>query len=213
MAGNYLEVGVAEVETRIEYRPVVLRTSPALEMDEEQFFEFCQQNKDLRIERTAGGDLEIMPPTGGETGNRNFKIALQLGVWMESDSTGVAFDSSTGFRLPNGATRSPDAAWVRRERLAELMAKQKLLFLPLCPDFVVELRSQTDSRPLLQDKLQEYIENEARLGWLIDATERRVYVYRPGSRVEQLDAVPSLSGETELPGFTMDLCKIWEPGF
>ena len=204
---------MAEATIRVEYQPVILRTAPVLEMDEEQFFQFCQLNRDLRIERTAEGDLEIMPPTGGETGSRNFKIALQLGTWTEQDGTGVAFDSSTGFRLPNGATRSPDAAWVRRERLADLTADQKQKFLPLCPDFVVELRSPTDSLPLLQDKMREYVENGARLGWLLDPTEHRVYVYRPGSEVEQLDGVYSLSGETELPEFTMDLRKVWEPGF
>ena len=175
---------MAEATIRVEYQPVVLRTAPALEMDEEQFFQFCQLNKDLRIERTAEGNLEIMPPTGGETGNRNFKIALQLGVWTESDGTGVAFDSSTGFRLPDGATRSPDAAWVRRERLADLTADQKQKFLPLCPDFVVELRSPTDSLPLLQDKMEEYIENGARLGWLIDRmpTGRQTSLCLPSGR-------------------------------
>lgn len=213
IAAATLEVEVAEATIRVEYRPVVLQTAPALEMDEEQFFEFCQLNKDLRIERTAEGNLEIMPPTGGETGNRNFRIALQLGVWTESDGTGVAFDSSTGFLLPNGATRSPDAAWVRRERLADLTAEQKPKFLPLCPDFVVELHSPTDSLPLLQDKMREYIANDARLGWLTDPTERRVYVYRPDAEVEQLEEASSLSGDPELPGFMLDLRKIWEPGF
>lgn len=200
------------VKTRVEYQPVVLHTEPALKIGEEQFFEFCQINRDLRIERTAEGDLEIMPPTGGETGNRNFRISLQLGVWMERDGTGVAFDSSTGFRLPNGATRSPDAAWVRREKLAELTAEQKQKFLPLCPDFVVELRSPTDSLPLLQDKMREYLENGVRLGWLLDPAERRVYVYRPGTEVEQLDSASSLPGDPVLSGFVLDLRKIWEPG-
>ncbi len=202
---------MAEATIRVEYQPVILRTAPALEMDAEQFFQFCQLNKDLRIERTAEGNLEIMPPTGGETGNRNFRIALQLGVWTESDGTGVAFDSSTGFRLSNGATRSPDAAWVRQERLAELTAEQKQKFLPLCPDFVVELRSPTDSLTLLQDKMQEYIENGARLGWLIDPADKRVYVYRPDAEVEHLKGISSLSGEPVLSGFTLDLRKIWEP--
>lgn len=201
------------VKTRVEYRPIVLHTNPVLKMGEEQFFEFCRLNRDLRIERTAEGDLEVMPPTGGETGNRNLKIAVQLGTWAERDSTGVAFDSSTGFRLPNEATRSPDAAWVKRERLVDLTAEQKQKFLPLCPDFAVELRSPTDSLTLLQDKMREYVENDARLGWLIDPSERRVYVYRPGVEVEQLDGASSLSGEPELPGFKLDLRGIWEPGF
>lgn len=201
------------VKTRVEYRPIVLHTNPVLKMGEEQFFEFCRLNRDLRIERTAEGDLEVMPPTGGETGNRNLKIAVQLGTWAERDSTGVPFDSSTGFRLPNGATRSPDAAWVKRERLVDLTAEQKQKFLPLCPDFAVELRSPTDSLTLLQDKMREYVENDARLGWLIDPSERRVYVYRPGVEVEQLDGASSLSGEPELPRFKLDLRRIWEPGF
>lgn len=201
------------VKTRVEYRPIVLHTNPVLKMGEEQFFEFCRLNRDLRIERTAEGDLEVMPPTGGETGNRNLKIAVQLGTWAERDSTGVAFDSLTGFRLPNEATRSPDAAWVKRERLVDFTTEQKQKFLPLCPDFAVELRSPTDSLTLLQDKVREYVENDARLGWLIDPSERRVYVYRPGVEVEQFDGASSLSGEPELPGFKLDLRRIWEPGF
>ena len=204
---------MAEATIRVEYQPVVLRTAPALEMGEEQFFQFCQLNKDLRIERTAEGDLEIMPPTGGETGSRNAILMYLLMSWALHNDTGVAFDSSTGFRLPNGATRSPDAAWVRRERLADLTADQKQKFLPLCPDFVVELRSPTDSLPLLQGKMREYIDNGARLGWLVEPTERRVYVYRPDAEAEQLERASSLSGEPELPGFTMDLRKIWDPGF
>ena len=204
---------MAEVVTRVEYRPVVLHTNPVLKMDEEQFFKLCQLNRDLRIERTAEGDLEVMPPTGGEAGSRNLKIALQLGTWTERDGAGVAFESSTGFKLPNGATRSPDAAWVRRERLVDLTVEQKQKFLPMCPDFVVELRSPTDSLSILQGKMREYAGNGTRLGWLIDPAERRVYVYRSDAEVERLDGASSLSGEPELPGFVLDLRKIWESGF
>ncbi len=201
------------VKTRVEYRPIVLHTNPVLKMGEEQFFEFCRLNRDLRIERTAEGDLEVMPPTGGETGSRNAMLVHLLIAWTLQNGTGVAFDSSTGFRLPNGATRSPDAAWVKRERLVDLTAEQKQKFLPLCPDFVIELRSPTDSLTLLQDKMREYVENGVRLGWLIDPSERRVHVYRPGSEVERLEGASSLSGEPELSGFALDLRKLWEPGF
>lgn len=193
--------------------PLVLRMRPAVDMSEEQLLEFCQLNGELRIERTAEGDLEIMPPTGGETSNRNLKIALQLGVWAERDGTGVAFDSNGGFVLPNGAMRAPDAAWVRRERLVDLSAEQKGGFLPLCPDFMVELRSPSDRLAASQDKMREYVENGARLGWLIDPESRRVYIYRPGKEVERLDGAASVSGEPELPGFVLDVQKIWEPAF
>jgi Uma2 family endonuclease len=202
-----------KVQVRTEYHPVVLHTHPMLDLDEEQFFRFCQQNKDLRIERTAEGDLEVMPPAGWETGHRNLKLAVQLGTWAEQDNTGIATDSSGGFRLPNGAVRATDAAWVRRERLAGLTPEQKQRFLPLCPDFVIELRSPTDSLTLVQAKMREYIENGARLGWLIDPEERKVHVYQPNDRVEISDKPDSVSGDPILPGFVLDLKPIWEPGF
>jgi Uma2 family endonuclease len=182
-------------------------------MDDRQFFEFCKLNGDLRIERTAEGDLEIMPPAGGETGNRNAILTHLLTAWALRDDTGVAFDSSTGFNLPNGATRAPDAAWVHRERLAALTAEQKKRFLPLCPDFVVELRSPSDRLTVLQSKMQEYMDNGARLGWLIDAPNLQVYVYRPGAEIERLSRPSSLSGEPELSGFVLDLRAIWETNF
>ena len=202
-----------KVKVRTEYHPVVLHTHPVLDLDEEQFFRFCQQNKDLRIERTAEGDLEVIPPAGWETGHRNMKLAVQLGTWDEQDNTGIATDSSGGFRLPNGAVRAPDAAWVRRERLAGLTPEQKQRFLPLCPDFVIELRSPTDSLTLVQAKMREYIENGARLGWLIDPEERKVHVYQPNDRVEISDKPDCVSGDPILPGFVLDLKLIWEPGF
>jgi len=195
----------------IEYPPVVLHTRPALEIDEEQFFEFCQLNRDWRIERTAEGDLEIMPPTGGETSNRNAILTHQVTGWAMRDATGVAFDSNGGFILPNGAVRSPDASWVRRERLANLTAEQKRKFLPLCPDFVIELRSPSDPLATIQAKMEEYVENGARLGWLLDPEERKVHFYKPGESARVLNSLDKLSGEPVLPGFVLDLKQIWEP--
>ena len=193
--------------------PLVLRARPALAPTDDEFFEFCRQNSDLRIEQTAQGEWIIMPPTGGETGSRNSEVSRQLGNWARRDDVGVAFDSSTGFVLPNGAKRSPDASWVLRSRLAALTAEQKKKFLPLCPDFVVELRSPSDALVGTQDKMAEYQDNGARLGWLVDAAERRVHVYRPGAAPDVLDAPLSVSGDTELAGFVLDLARVWEPGF
>ncbi len=193
--------------------PLVLRARPALTPTDDEFFEFCRQNSDLRIEQTAQGEWIIMPPTGFETGSRNNEVSRQLGNWARQDDAGVAVDSSTGFILPNGAKRSPDASWVLRSRLAALTPEQKKKFLPLCPDFVVELRSPSDSMTDAQDKMAEYRDNGARLGWLVDAAARRVHVYRPGAAPDVLDAPLSVSGDPELAGFVLDLARVWEPGF
>ena len=146
---------MTEALIRTEIPPLVLRMHPAIKMDDRQFFEFCQQNPDLRIECTAEGDLEIMPPTGWESSNQNIGITSQLWTSTLRDRTGAASESSGGFILPNGAKRAPDAAWVRKSRLRALTAEQKQRFLPLCPDFVVELRSPSDSLSVLQDKMRE----------------------------------------------------------
>jgi Uma2 family endonuclease len=207
-----LEVEVAEAKVRTGCPPVVLHTRPALEMDEEQFFEFCQLNRDWRIERTAEGDLEIMPPTGGETGNRNAILNYQLTAWALRDGTGAAFDSSCGFDLPNGATRSPDASWARRESLSGLTAEQRRRFLPPCPDFVVELRSPSDPPAAVEAKMREYVDNGARLGWLIDPETRRAHVYRLTEPAQILENPDRLSGDPVLPGFVLDLRQIREPG-
>jgi Uma2 family endonuclease len=188
-----------------------IRLSPVITMTDDQFFEFCLLNRDLRIERTSEGDLIVMPPTGGRTGNRNLKVTMQLGVWAERDGTGVAFDSSTGFRLPNGADVSPDAAWVHRSRLAALSETQRERFLPLCPDFVLELRSPSDKLKPLKRKMLEYVAEGCRLGLLLDPAKRRVFVYRPGKAVEELGDVESVSGDPELPAFVLNLSGIWEP--
>jgi Uma2 family endonuclease len=200
---------MAKTMTRGGGSPLALRVRPAVELSDEQFFELCQLNRDLRIERTAEGDLEIMPPTGGSTGSRNARLLHLVTAWALRDGTGEVFDSSTGFTLPNGATRSPDASWVPNRRLASLTPEQQERFLPLCPDFVVELRSPSDAVPTLQAKMREYIENGARLGWLLDAPSRRVYAYRPGAEVEIYDDPRELSGEPELPGLVLDLHLIW----
>ncbi len=182
----------------------------ALQVTSEQFAVLAAANRDLRLERTATGELIVSPPTGGETGKRNAKIVTQLGVWGEAnEQIGEYFDSSTGFELPNGANRSPDASWVQKERWEALTLEQREGFIPLCPDFVVELRSKTDSLKDLREKMQEYIGNGAQLGWLIDPKNKRVEVYRAGQVVEVLENPSILSGERVLPGFTLRLKRIW----
>lgn len=186
-----------------------LKLRPVVRLTDDQFFEFCQLNRDLRIERTAGGGITIMPPTGGETSDRNAEITMQLRLWAKRDGTGVTFDSSGGFVLPNDAMLSPDASWVSRDRLAALTEEQRTKFLPLCPDFVIELRSPSDGLPVLRNKMHEYIANGARLGWLIDPRERQVLVYRPESPVEPLHRPGSVSGDPLLPGFRLEMTEIW----
>ena len=181
-----------------------------LQVTQAQFIALVAANRDLRLERTATGELIVNPPTGGETGKRNAKISTQLGVWGDAnESLGEYFDSSTGFELPNGANRSPDASWVRRERWEALTPEQREGIIPLCPDFVMELRSKTDTLKKLQAKMQEYIDNGAQLGWLIDRKNKRVEIYRTGQAVEVLEQPSTLSGEEVLPGFTLTLTRIW----
>jgi len=183
---------------------------PAIEpMTQEQFYQFCLANRDLRIERTANGEVIIMSPAFSDTGNRNFKIAVQLGNWAEQDDTGETFDSSAGFTLPNGAIRSPDASWIKLERWNALTEEQKASFAPICPDFVIELRSSSDTLKGLQSKMQEYIDNGVSLGLLIDRKNRKVYIYRPDRELEILDNPEIVSGDPELPGFVLRMAKIW----
>jgi Uma2 family endonuclease len=197
-------------EARIEsWNPaVVVRLAPLVRLNEEQFFEFCQLNRDLRIERDADGALVLMAPVGGTSSARNLEVCRQLANWADRDGTGLAFDSSVGFVLPNGAMRSPDAAWVRRERWEALSPDQRERFPPLCPDFAVELRSPSDRLPSLQRRLRELIRNGAQLGWLIDPRRRSVHVYRPGEPVQTLLAPSSVSADPILPGFVLDLNAI-----
>ncbi|MBD1923089.1 Uma2 family endonuclease [Microcoleus sp. FACHB-831] len=179
-----------------------------IDLTQEQFFQLCQDNRDYRFERTASGELIIMPPTGSETGNRNIDLSYQLQGWSRHNNLGLAFDSSSGFTLPNGAERSPDASWVRRERWDALTPEEQSRFAPLCPDFVVELRSRTDSLEKLRTKMQEYINNGTKLGWLIDRKNQRVEIYRPNQDAEIIPNPASLSGEDVLPGFLLDLASI-----
>ena len=179
-----------------------------IDLTDEQFFDLCQRNRDYRFERTASGELLIMSPTGSATGNYNGRLTQRLFNWADTNNLGIAFDSSTGFKLPNGADRSPDASWVRRERWEALTPEQRKKFAPICPDFVVELRSETDSLKEFQDKMREYIENGAKLGWLIDRKNQRVEIYRSGQDVEILQSPVTLSGEDVLPGFVLDLTGI-----
>lgn len=180
-----------------------------IDLTDEQFFQLCQANRDLRFERTAKGQLIIMPPTGGKTGDRNADLTFQLRAWSRQNNLGKSFDSSTCFKLPNGANRSPDASWVKRERWDALTPEEQEKFVPLCPDFVVELRSKSDSLEALRAKLQEYMANGARLGWLIDPKRRVVEIYRPNQEVEILQSPTTVSGEDVLPGFVLDLASIW----
>ena len=188
---------------------LVLQISPAWEMNADSFFEFCQLNSHLRIERNAIGKLIIMPPTGSETGNRNLKLTQQLANWTDRDGSGISFDSSTGFVLPNGATRSPDASWIELSRWNSLSSEQKSKFAPICPSFVVELKSPSDSLEVLQEKMQEYIDNGASLGWLIDRSAKQVYIYTPDAEVKCLDNPTTLTGDPLLSGFVLDMSKIW----
>jgi Uma2 family endonuclease len=192
-----------------ESTPLRVNFPSLVQMTNEQFYEFCQANGDLRIERTANGEVIIMPPAFSDTGNRNFNIAAQLGYWTEQDGTGIGFDSSAGFTLPNGAMRSPDASWIELERWNALTDAQKASFAPICPSFVIELRSSSDRLIKLQEKMQEYIDNGALLGWLIDRQNRKVYIYRPNREVEILDNPEAVSGNPELPGFVLRMGKIW----
>jgi len=184
---------------------LTLNLDAIVQLTDEAFYTLCRANPEVKFERTSFGELIIMPPTGGETGNRNIKLAARLENWAEQDCSGIAFDSSTMFQLPNGAYRSPDAAWIVLERWEALSPKQREAFSPICPDFVVELRSPSDSLTTLQNKMQEYMDNGASLGWLLNPQDQQVEIYRQGQDKEVLSNPTSLSGEEVLPGFVLDL--------
>ena len=180
-----------------------------IDLTDEQFFQLCQNNRDLKFERTATGEVIIMPPTGSETSERNAELTYQLRAWSRQNQLGKSFDSSGGFKLPNGAERSPDASWVQMERWNALTPVEKERFAPLCPDFVVELMSPSDSTAKTRAKMREYIDNGARLGWLINRQQQQVEIYHPNGEVEILQCPQILSGEDVLPGFVLDLAEIW----
>lgn len=182
-----------------------------LKSTEDTFYELCRQNPDLRLERTAKGEVIVIPPTGWETGNANAEINRQLGNWSRQNGTGKIGESSTGYKLPNGANRSPDASWVEKSRLAQISIEQRKKALPLTPDFAIELRSPSDDLETIKAKMDEYIANGLRLGWLIDPEEKVVYVYRPKIEVQKLQNINEVSADPELPGFTLDLTEVWNP--
>lgn len=190
--------------------PIEINFSLLKKMSAEDFYEFCEQNRDFRIERTKEGDVIVMPPVYSETGGKNFNLAGEFYIWARQDKTGKGFDSSTGFTLPNGAIRSPDVSWIRHERWNALPKEKRKKFAQIAPDFVIELRSETDRLKELQKKMREYIENGVQLGWLIDPQNKRVHVYRPGSETEVLENVAKVSGKPLLEDFVLDLREIWD---
>ena len=190
------------------FLPATLACPP---MTDEQFADFCAEHPDLEFEMTAEGELIAMAPTNFFTGNRNFDLVGQLRAWAKRDGRGLGGDSSTGFVLPNGARRSPDASWTLKSRIAEIDPSQRKSFLHLCPDFVIELRSETDRLRRLREKLQEYLDNGAQLGWLIDPTAQTIEIYRPNQPVEILTHLNEITADGPVEGFTLDLADIWNP--
>ena len=188
---------------------ITLNLNSIIKLTSEQFYQLCEENPELKLERNANGELIVLPPTGGETGKSNSTANAQIWTWNDRTELGEVFDSSTGFTLPNKADRSPDASWVEKSRWSALTPEQKENFIPLCPDFVIELVSPSDSLKKTQEKMQEYMENGCRLGWLINRKKREVEIYRPGQDVEVLQSPLTLSGENVLPGFVLNLQKIW----
>ena len=188
---------------------LTLNLNPIIKLTDDQFFQLCQENENIRLERTAKGELIIMSPAGGEAGSSNAGLTAQIWIWNQQHKLGQVFDSSTGFKLPNGANRSPDASWVKLETWNALTPEQQQKFPPICPDFVVELLSPSDSLKETQDKMKEYRDNGAILGWLINRKSRQVEIYRPHQEVEMLEYRASVSGEDVLPGFILNLESIW----
>lgn len=185
--------------------------TPSRTLSREEYLAFVEANPELRIERTAEGEVIVMPPTRGKTGRLSMEIGRQVANWAVADGRGATFDSSTGFDLPNGANRSPDVSWVPNFRGDALTPEEQRNHYPLCPDFVIELRSDSDRLPQLRAKMQEYIDNGSLHGWLIvDPIERGVHIYRPGRGVEILAQPAAVSGDPEMPGLALDLTLIWK---
>lgn len=202
---------LTQVAALRELESLVLHLGPLKRrVTDDEFFEFCMLNRDWRIEMSKEGEMIIMMPTGSEGGHRNYLLTVRIGIWAEADGTGVGFDSSSGFKLPNGAKRAPDFAWILRERWEAIPKKQRKKFAPICPDFVVELRSETDHLETVKAKMEEYLANGAQLGWLLDPLEKKVYVYRPNTRLKVLHNPTTISGEPLLKGLTLKLVGILE---
>jgi Uma2 family endonuclease len=201
---------MSRIRVSEECGALVLRSVPILRrMSSDEFFELCQQNRDLRIERTRDGDLVIMPPTGSETGTISADFTTDLNIWARKNGSGRVFDSSSGFTLPNGAVRSPDAAWIEGARWSALPAASREKFAPICPDFVAEIRSPTDSLVEVQEKMHEYIANGARLGWLIDPVARKLYIYAAAQPVQVIEDPQVVDAGPLLPGFSVDFPSLW----
>jgi Uma2 family endonuclease len=184
---------------------ITLDLHSIIDLTDEQFYQLARANPDIKLERNAEGKLIVMPPTGGNTGRRNADLTCDLTIWNRQTNLGVVFDSSTEFNLPNGGNRSPDAAWVRLDRWNALSEEEQETFPPICPDFVIELRSRTDNLTPLQNKMQEYLNSGLKLGWLLDPQNKRVEIYRQGQPKQVLQSPTTLSGEDVLPGFVLDL--------
>ncbi|MGB3205264.1 MAG: Uma2 family endonuclease [Crinalium sp.] len=188
---------------------ITINLKPIIELNDEQFYQLCRKNPDVKFERNAQGELIIMPPTGGETGKNNVEIAADFVFWNRQTKLGVVFDSSTCFKLPNGANRSPDVAWIRKDRWDSLTLEEKEKFPPIAPDFVLELMSPTDNLKDVQAKMREYMDNQVKLGWLLNRN-RRVEIYRLGQEIEVLQSPAQLSGEDILPGFILNMQVVWD---
>jgi len=190
------------------FLPAILTAQP---MTDEQFAEFCSQHPDLFFEMSAEAELIVMPPPYSLTGIRQGKVFAQLNKWAEADGRGLAGEATTAFVLPNGARRAPDAAWTLKSRVRALDPQMLERYWHLCPDFVIELRSQTDRWRTLREKMREWIDNGAQLGWLIDPESRTAEIYRPNGSVEVLTNPQSLNGEGPVERFILDLLPVWDP--
>ena len=195
----------------VNFYPTSIQMLPAVPMTQDQYFEFCQQNPDKRFERTAEGELIIMAPSSLDAGFRDAEVCIQLGAWAKAFGKGKVCGSSAGFVLPNEANRAPDAAWISQEQLDSLTAEQRRKFPPLCPFFLIEVRSPSDALKKLKEKMDEYMANGCQLAWLIDPEKKQVYVYRRGQLMQVLDSPQTVNGDPELPGFVLDLEPVWKP--
>jgi Uma2 family endonuclease len=188
---------------------ITINLNPIVRFNDDQFSQLCRENPDVKFERNAKGELLFISPTGGETGRINSEINADLGIWNRQTKLGVCFDSSTCFKLPNGANRSPDVAWIKKEKWDNLTLEEKTKFPPIAPDFVLELMSPTDNLQETQKKMQEYMENGVKLGWLINPKTQQVEIYRLGKPVEILNSPVELSGEDILPEFILNMAIVW----